>query len=154
MALDDLENRACVCSWISILGDGPKQNLKDFIVAARAIIESYKAVWLLVNTDWQDILKKEALEVTLALYQSITDPIEAPLNYLVSQTAPFADCPPLATLNNTMRQIANTVLAPVRELEEEINDYIEAIEINQNKSEFFDNLISVLDDIEDAIELC
>jgi hypothetical protein len=154
MALADYQNQECLCAWVRGLGIGPKQQLQNFITAAKVILQTAQAVWLLTNSDIEDIYKKELAEATLAIYQQATAPIEAALKYLVAQTSPWADCPPVATLAKNVKEVANSVLTPVRELEWEIQQYIEAIEINQSKSVYLNRLISNLDDISDAINEC
>jgi hypothetical protein len=154
MALTDFENQECLCSWITSLGTGPKQQLKAFITGARVILQTAQAMWLLVNSDFEDTYKKEAAEAALAIYQQSTQPVEAALKYLVTQTAPFADCPPVATLGKNVKAIADQVLAPVDSLEWQIQQFIEAIDLNQSKSSYFSMLLSNLSDIEDAIDNC
>lgn len=154
MALADYENQECLCAWVRGLGQGPKQQLENFIRAAKVILQTAQAIWLLTNSDLEDIYKKQLAEATLAIYQQATAPIDAALRYLVAQTSPFADCPPVATLAKNVKEIANTVLTPVKELEWEIKQYIEAIDINQSKSVYLSRLISNLDDLLDAINEC
>jgi len=154
MALSDLENQECLCSWVNALGSGPKVQLRAFVAGARVIIEAAKVNWLLVNADYEDIAKKQGLELVLTLYRQATAPIEAPLVYLTSITAPYADCPPVATLSQTMNALKKFVLGPVKDLDREIQDYSDAIEINQATAETLDRLIGFLDDILDAIDIC
>jgi len=154
MALADYENQECLCAWFRGLGSGPKQQLQNFITAAKVILQSAQAIWILTNSDFEDIYKKELAEATLAIYQQATAPIEVALKYLVAQTSPWADCPPVATLAKNVKEIASNALKPVRELEWEIQQYIEAIDINQSKSVYLTRLISNLDDILDAINEC
>lgn len=154
MALADYENQACLCTWIQRLGDGPKQQLQNFILAAKVILQTAQAIWLLTNSDVEDIFNKELAEATLALYQRATAPIEVAMKYLVAQTSPFADCPPVATLAKNVKEIANTVLQPVHDLEWEIQQYIESIDINQSKNAYINRLIANLNDISDAINEC
>ncbi|MFA5132679.1 MAG: hypothetical protein WC444_05155 [Candidatus Paceibacterota bacterium] len=154
MAFADIENKECLCAWLAGLGEPPKQQLKTLIQVANGLIQTAKAVYILINTDFEDLLKKEALEKLLEVYKLATKPLEMPLNYLSAVTAPAADCPPVAQIAATMYDLKNTLLAPVKDLEEEIEAYISSIEQSQANSEFLDMLSSVLDDISQAINEC
>ena len=154
MALSDFNDQECLCFWIKNLGSGPKQQLKAFIQGAKVILQASQVIWLMVNSDVEDIYKKQLAEATLAIYQQATAPVEAAMKYLVNQTAPFADCPPVATLGQNVKVIANRVLRDVRDTEWEIQQYSEAIAINQASNTYINQLLANLDDIMDAIDNC
>jgi hypothetical protein len=154
MAFADIVEQSCLCAWIQQLGEDPKNQLKLFIEAAKAIIQATKATWLLVNTDFEDILKKDAAEATLAVYETVVGPFRAPAQALASYSRAFADCPPVNSLSRAMKAISDELLGDIDTTEFEIQQYINAIQINQAKSQFFDQLIGICDDVLDAIDLC
>lgn len=140
--------------WIKLLGDGPKNQLKSMITALTNMLAMYKAFWLLVNSDFEDIYKKKGMEYILKIYQQFTVPIEAELKILNKYTAPFADCPPVATVNQVSKSLVNIVIGTIQDFEFIIQQYIDAIEINQAKAEALDNMIEFLNNISDAIDQC
>lgn len=154
MALSDFDNQECLCFWLKGLGSGPKQQLKAFIQGAKVLLQAAQAIWLLVNSDLEDIYEKQLADATLAIYQQATAPVEASMKYLINQTAPFADCPPVATLGATVKKIADVVLGKVHDLEWELQQYDESIEINRAQANQLNLLIGNLDDILDAINNC
>lgn len=154
MALDDYESQACLCYWVNQLGETPKKQLKEFVQAATALIATAKTVYVLINTDYEDLFKKQAAEALLKVYQQATAPIEMKLSMLVNLTAPAADCPPVAQIASVMRNVRNTIMKPINEFEFEVEQLIDSIDESTSKIEFFDMLINSLNDIVDAIEQC
>jgi hypothetical protein len=154
MAFEDLENQECLCAWIALLGDGPKQQLALFIDAAKVLLEAAKAAYVLVYASPDEVFRKQLLEATLEIYQSATEPLEAPLEYLVSQTAPLADCPPVASIAAVMKSLRDYLLGEVDEFEYQLEQYTLALDEMQANTDFFDNLIGILEDVLDAIEKC
>ena len=143
-----------MCSAITALGTGPKEALKQFVMAAQSILTASKAVWLLVNTPFEDALYKAGLELVLAAGQQAVAPIEASLAVLTSFTAASADCPPINLLGKTIKNISDLITGPIDSTEAKIQNVIDSIEANQTYTDTIDRWISVMDDIIDAIDNC
>ena len=154
MGLSDIQNTACLCSAINALGTAPKEALKQFVTAAQSILAASKAVWLLVNSPIEDEIYKASLELILAAGQQVVAPLEASLAVLTRFTAASADCPPINLLGRTVKDISDFIMGPIDSTEAKIQNVIDSIEINQAYTDRIDRMISVLDDIIDAIDNC
>lgn len=153
MALENFDNQACLCVWVRSLGDA-KPLLQSLVTSIRGIVEAAMATYALTNNYTLDALKKTGLETSLEILNDAVAPVEAPLNTLVGYTAPFSDCPPVASLASAMKTVRDEVLSPVDDLRNKINQLSKAIDDSRSKMEMLNNILNFLDDISDAIDRC
>ena len=153
MALEDFDDQACLCVWVRSLGDA-KPLLQGLLQSISSIVQSALVVYKLTNNYTLDNIQKQLLETSLEILDQTVAPVEIPLNTLVGYTAPFSDCPPVATLASAMKSISGTILSPVEDLRNEVKQYIKTLEDSNGTSEFLESILKSLEEVADAIDRC
>jgi len=153
MAESKLEDNACLCAWISFIGDF-KDPLLALIDSSIAIFTVIKVTLALVPTNLTDQLKKLRYEAELALIEQTVAVIEAPLGYVSRYARPYADCDPVSTLIKVNNSIREWLVSDIEERRFEVEQFIAAINRESLKIEEIDQIIDVLTEIKNAIEIC
>jgi hypothetical protein len=154
MALEDIKDTECLCSWVSGLAAPVKAQLTTLFTSLKTVLQTAQIVYELVNKNWLDTLKKEGLEAALAIYQQAVSPIQAPLMLLTKYTSPFADCAPVAEIATVGKKIKSFVLQPIEDFGDKIQDLIDAIDEVNRKSDEIDRWLGIISDLEDAMNRC
>ncbi len=153
MAESKIEDNACLCAWINILGDflAPLTALIDSSIAIFTVI---KVTLALVPTNLTDQLKKIRYEIELAFIEQTVALIEAPLGIVGRYARPYADCDPVAALIAANEKVREFLVADIEERRFEVEQFIAAIDRENLKIEEIDNIIDVLTEMKNAIEIC
>jgi hypothetical protein len=148
-----MEGQGCVCLFISSLG-----NFKDILLAlidsVTIILRTVQASIALVPVDLSDQLTKIKLETELELIEMTVGVIEPPLGAASGYFKAWADCDPVASVSKTMDDLRDTVLKDVEERRYEIEQLIEALNLESQKIEKLNQWINQLEDLKDAITAC
>jgi hypothetical protein len=150
---NEIENLECLCLFVDLLGDA-KEQVKTLISGLQGLLQTLKTIIQLVSVDLENELRRLAYQAALALLQELIDPVQAPFNLILAQTSSFADCDPVAFLTKALKEARDLVLSPFFEAEYEIEQLIAALEDQRREVEIIDRIIEILDEINDAIDLC
>ena len=152
MALSKLDS--CICNLVEMIGPA-KQDLSALLTGMIAILTAVKTkAQLLSYQNIEDMLYKAALEAELAVLNKTIEPVEAPFRMVLGYTKALSDCDPTNTLATILKAARDSVLTPVYEYEYEVEQLIASIDDNRKQIDTFDRWISVLQDVQDAIEEC
>jgi len=153
MAESKLEDNACLCAWVSFIGDF-RATLEALIDSSIAIFTTIKVTLALVPTNLTDQLKKLRYEAELAVIEQVIAVIEAPLGYVGRYARPYADCDPVSSLIVANNKVREFLTADVEERRFEVEQFIAALNRESLKIEEIDQIIDVLTEIKSAIEIC
>lgn len=143
----------CLCSFARLFGPA-KAELTATIDGLLALLNSLKALIQLFNIDLEDELRKIEYQAELAIIDTILNPVEAPINMILSYSKLLSDCPPVNTFTNIILKTKDLVLSPAYELRDEINQLLLALQKKSRQIEDIDKLIDVLTEFRDALDVC
>jgi hypothetical protein len=118
------------------------------------VLNLAKAALLLVPIDLYDHLDKYRLEGEITGLSIAFQSVETPLAIAGSYMKRWADCPPVATLAQSYLAFQEEFLKPLKDRRAEVEAKINALEIEQLKSESLQRTIDLLTDFKDAVTLC
>jgi hypothetical protein len=150
---DELKNKECLCLFLDSVGDF-KQYLISMLNTIIGLLYTAKALIALIPQDLDDQLKKIELEAELFGIEQSLAVIEAPLRTVSAYFAPWADCPPVAEVSKKVNKFKDDMLKPVEEYRFEIEQLIEALNLEGQKIEEIDRAIELFEAIKEGIELC
>lgn len=153
MAFEDLEYKECLCAFVRILGDYT-ETLKGLIDSAVSLLTTVKTLLNLIPQDFADHLEKYLLQTELAALEVALLYIEAPLNTINAYTKPFADCPPVASMAKVITDFKEEVLGTLYDYQNEVEQKVEALNLEGMRVEIIDNWITVLNDLKESFVAC
>lgn len=153
MANENFENMECVCAFANAIS-GYKDALLGFLDVAIALLQTAKGLVALIPADPGDYLRSKELELELAVLEAGLSVAGGPLGLLKAYTKPWADCPPVATLANTLGNVYNTAFSDIIEKQFELEQQLRDINLEGERSQDFDRWLRVLEDFKNAIEYC
>lgn len=133
-----------------------KTQLVSFITAMIAALRVIKTqIELYANIDnLVDEAKKIGLQAWLEVVEASVAPIEAPFNMVLNYTKALADCDPVNTLANIIKQAKDKTLKPVEDMRYDIEQLIAAIEDQKREIETIERWIDALEKLRDVLEEC
>jgi hypothetical protein len=153
MAFSDLKEQPCLCSFIQNLGP-MKATFESLIDSAITLLTAIKATMALWPVDLGDQLLKLGYDTEIACLEALFAPLEVPFVLIIAKMQPYADCPPVATMAKTVKDVRDAVMKPLDDEKTKVNQLIYALNLENTKSERLDMLIQQLKDVKSALELC
>jgi len=148
-----IEFNPCLCSLAEMLGDS-KTLVSNFITTLIGLLQTLKATILLFAIDLEDEIRRRKYELELAAIQKVIDTVQAPFSMLMGYTRLLADCDPVASFAETLKETRDDVLGDLEERAYEVEQLIAAITAKRKKIDAIDKRIEMLEEIRDALELC
>ena len=143
----------CICSFVELVG-GAKSQIVILMNSLIALLEALKAYLALFSVDFFDTLRRIEAEQELELIQTSIDGISAPFGLVLGLTRSLSDCPPVASLSKTLKEIRTLVLSDFYEKEYEVEQYIALLQDKSKEIDSIDRLITMLQDVVDAFDQC
>jgi hypothetical protein len=143
----------CICAVAEELGPA-KATFIAFIDSLIAVLQVFKIAEQLESFNAEDLIRKAALEVALAVHQAVVAEMAAGINTVIGIANRSADCPPMAVYMRKVKKWRDDFLNPLYEEEYEIQQYIAAIDDKQKKVSQIQQAIDWLTTFRDAIEIC
>lgn len=153
MSFDKIKNKECLCAFLESAKD-IKGMLNSFITSAITILQTAKAALLLVPLSLEDELRRVKYEAALAVIEAGVSVIEVPFGIVTGYMKPWADCPPVANVAKTVKNVQKYVMSNVDDLRYEIQQYIEALKDEHLKIAQLDRWITTLQDLQEALDTC
>jgi hypothetical protein len=153
MGFTDFENHECVCSFINNLG-AFKDTFIGMLDTSIGLLRAAQAAAALWPADFGDRLELLELEAELVAVQVAISAVAPPLEFVSNYFRPYADCPPMATAAQTIATVKDTILKPIRDLEDEINQKKDALDLEGSKIQKLQMWIDQLEDLKDAVNYC
>jgi hypothetical protein len=153
MGFGDFKDPQCVCDFLNGLGD-LKTSFIALIDAGISLLTTVKAAIALWPEDPADRLHLIELQAELNIWETISKPIDTPFVVLQSYFSLYGDCSGVASAVKAIKGFRDTILGPVEEREDEINDMIESLDLEASKVQRLDDIIDQLQAVKDAIDLC
>jgi hypothetical protein len=146
-------SKECLCSFVAVLED-QKTAVQGLIQALIVLLTVLKTYLQLFNVSVEDELRRLEKEGELAVIETTIDAITVPFNITLSYTRIFADCDPITTLSNILKETRNKVLAPLLEKQYEVEQFLLAIADQDAEIEWITRTIDVLGEINTALDEC
>ena len=143
----------CMCQLADLLG-GAKTQVVGLIDALIAYVQAFKELTALINTDLEDLARKQAAELSLATVAQVIGIVEAPFSTVLSYTRLLADCDPIASFSKIIKDVKDTVLGDVYAAEYELEQLLASLEAKQREQTKLDRWIEQLQEFRDALEAC
>ena len=153
MGAQNFENIECLCGFVSQLGTF-KDSFVGLIDAAIGLLRTAQVAIALVPQDFSDQLKLLAYQTELEVAQKAIEAVTGPLSLVTGFFRPYADCPPVANTAQVLINFKNQVVGGVQDWAFEIEQLIEALNIQGQKIEELERWIQALEDIKDALDYC
>lgn len=143
----------CLCELANLLGSG-KDQASSLITYLIELLQGLKATILLFAIDIEDELRRVKYEAELAVIQQTLDSVTVPFSWLLSRTKYLADCDPVASFSQNLKEVYNDLFLDLEERTYELEMLISAIADKQKKLEVIDKRIDFLTQIRDALDAC
>lgn len=153
MAFSDIQAKECLCAWVQQI-EPIKNEVNGVLTSSIVLLQAAKALIALYPANLEDKINLVLLQTTLALLEKPIASLETPFAILLATVAPFADCPPTASLAQVLKNVRNTVLSSVDEFRYEVEQYIASLDDNVAKIAQLDRWITLLQEIQSAITDC
>lgn len=143
---------SCVCALANSLTGAPRNALISMLQTLKALLTVAKTQAALVNVDWANQSKLYGLQFALQAYQTTAQPYIAPIKGVKNMLTPFIDCDVNQTVMRILNQIELDMLAPVKELQQEIMALENEIDSQDRKIKWFQDQINFIDDFVETIQ--
>lgn len=143
----------CLCSLAEMLGDS-RTLVSNLITSLVGLLQALKATILLFAIDLDDEIRRLRYAAELAIMQQAIDGIQAPFSMIMGYTRVLADCDPVASFAQTLKDTRDDLLGDLEDRTYELEQLIAAIADKQKKLEVIDKRIEMLEKIRDALDAC
>jgi len=143
----------CLCSLATQLGEskGLFLGLIDKLVL---LVQALKTTMSLFNLPLEDELRRIKYQTELQIIEMAVAGIQTPFQAALAHMRILADCDPVAALAANLKKVRDLVLSDFYERQDEVDQYLMALDDKAYDLEFMDKLIDTLQKTRDALDQC
>lgn len=148
-----VEFDACLCQLAELLG-GAKSQTVTTINGLIGLLQALKATLLLFAINLEDEARRLRYEAELGIMQQTIDGLQAPFAMLMGYTRVLADCAPVASFAQTLKDTRDDLFGDIEDRTYELEQLIASISDREKKFKLIDRRIAMLEEIRDALDAC